>query len=80
MRSFTEIEKIDRIIDSYVTRLFSNRKFHRIIHQELMLNEREVLQDADCKSSFSKQLCLSETLLTPELKKERLKKLIACLL
>ena len=42
----TEIEKIDRIIDSYVTRLFSNRKFHRIIHHELMINEREVLQDA----------------------------------
>jgi AcrR family transcriptional regulator len=45
----TEIEKIDRIIDSYVTRLFSNRKFHRIIHHELMINERGVLQDAIVK-------------------------------
>ena len=45
----TEIEKIDRIIDTYVTRLFSNRKFHRIIHHELMINERGVLQDAIIK-------------------------------
>jgi AcrR family transcriptional regulator len=45
-RELSEIEKLDRIIDSYVTRIFSNRKFHRVIHQELMLNERETLQDA----------------------------------
>jgi len=45
----TEFEKIDRIIDTYVTRLFSNRKFHRIIHHELMINERGVLQDAIIK-------------------------------
>ena len=45
-QKLTEIEKVDRIIDSYVTRLFSNRKFHRIIHHELMINERGVLQDA----------------------------------
>jgi len=41
----SEIEKLDRIIDSYVTRLFSNRKFHRVIHHEMMLNERETLQN-----------------------------------
>src|ERR1051326_990751 len=45
-KELSEIEKIDRIIDSYVSRLFSNRKFHRVIHNELMLNEREVLQNA----------------------------------
>src|SRR5256885_14188488 len=31
-KELSEIEKLDRIIDSYVTRLFSNRKFHRVIH------------------------------------------------
>lgn len=41
----SEIEKLDSIIDSYVTRLFSNRKFHRVIHHEIMLNERESLQN-----------------------------------
>jgi AcrR family transcriptional regulator len=45
-KGLSEIEKLDRIIDNYVAKIFSNRKFHRIIHQELMLNEREGLQDA----------------------------------
>jgi len=54
----SEIEKIDRIIDSYVSRLFSNRKFHRVIHQELMLNEREVLQDAIVNLLFPNSLLL----------------------
>jgi len=54
----SEIEKIDRIIDSYVARLFSNRKFHRIIHQELMLNEREVLQDAIVNLLFPNSLLI----------------------
>ena len=43
--TLTEIEKLDRIIESYVNRIFTNRKFHRIIHQELMMNQRESLQD-----------------------------------
>jgi len=54
----SEIEKIDRIIDSYVLRLFSNRKFHRVIHQELMLNEREALQDAIVNLLFPNSLLL----------------------
>jgi len=43
-KQLTSIEKIDRVIDSYVERLFTNRLFHRVIHQELMLNQRETLQ------------------------------------
>jgi AcrR family transcriptional regulator len=42
--TLTEIEKLDRIIDNYIDKLFANRSFHRIIHQELMLNQRESLQ------------------------------------
>lgn len=45
-KTLTSIEKIDRIIDSYVDRLFSHRKFHRLIHQELIMNQREALQDS----------------------------------
>lgn len=44
--ALSEIEKIYQIIDAYITRLFSSRKFHRIIHHEIMLNERETLQNA----------------------------------
>jgi AcrR family transcriptional regulator len=54
----SEIEKIDRIIDSYVSRLFSNRKFHRVIHQEIMLNEREALQNAIVNLLFPNSLLL----------------------
>lgn len=42
--TITEIGKIDKVIDNYVERLFSNRKFHRVIHQELMLSQRDTLQ------------------------------------
>ncbi|HRI21788.1 MAG TPA: TetR family transcriptional regulator [Panacibacter sp.] len=45
-KSLSDIEKIDHIIDGFVSRLFKNRKFHRIIHQELMLSQRENLQQA----------------------------------
>lgn len=44
--TLSEIEKLDRIIESYVNRMFTNRLFHRIIHQELMMNQRESLQDS----------------------------------
>jgi AcrR family transcriptional regulator len=44
--SITEIEKLDRIVESYVNKMFSNRLFHRVIHQELMLHQRESLQDS----------------------------------
>ena len=44
--SLTEIEKLDRIVESYVNKIFSNRLFHRVIHQELMLHQRETLQDS----------------------------------
>ena len=45
-KSLSPIEKMDRIIDGYVNRLFTYRKFHRVIHQEMMLSQRESLQQA----------------------------------
>jgi len=44
--SYTDIEKVDHIIDNYINKLFTNRKFHRVLHQEMMLNQRETLQQA----------------------------------
>jgi AcrR family transcriptional regulator len=43
-QELSPMEKMDQIIDGYVTRLFSHRKFHRVIHQEMMLTKRESLQ------------------------------------
>ena len=43
---FSSIEKIYAIIDSYVEKLFTHRSFHRLIYQELILNQREELQNS----------------------------------
>ncbi|MEO6313598.1 MAG: TetR family transcriptional regulator [Chitinophagaceae bacterium] len=42
----TDIEKLELIIDTYIHKVFSNRKFHRVLHQEMMLNQREPLAQA----------------------------------
>ena len=44
--ALTSIQKIDKAIEIYVFRLFSNREFHKVLHQELMLNQREELSKA----------------------------------
>src|SRR5438045_3008304 len=38
--TLSEMDKIDRIIESVVDRIVANRKFHKVIHQEIMLNQR----------------------------------------
>ena len=43
--SKTDIEKIDVIIESYVNRLLSNTSFHRVLHQELLTQQRERLSE-----------------------------------
>jgi AcrR family transcriptional regulator len=43
---YSDIEKIERIIDAYISKLFANRKFHRVLHQEMMLSQREILQQS----------------------------------
>jgi AcrR family transcriptional regulator len=40
------IGKVDAIIDTYINRLFFNRTFHRVLHQEMMLSHRESLQQS----------------------------------
>ncbi|MEO5592217.1 MAG: TetR family transcriptional regulator [Chitinophagaceae bacterium] len=44
--SYSDIEKIEHIIDAYINKLFTNRKFHRVLHQEMMLSQRETLAQA----------------------------------
>lgn len=45
-KQLSSIEKIYAIIDSYVEKLFIHRSFHRLIYQELILNQREELQNS----------------------------------
>jgi len=42
----TAIEKIERVIDLYVQKLFTNREFHKVLHHEIMLNQRIELGEA----------------------------------
>ena len=45
-KDLTHIKKIEAIIDSYIEKLFTHRMFHRLIQQELILNQRENLQSS----------------------------------
>jgi AcrR family transcriptional regulator len=42
-KTLTELQKIDTIIEAYVARLLSQPGFHRVIHQELLVNQREAM-------------------------------------
>lgn len=44
--SIPQIEKIDKIIDSYIERMFSNPQFHHLLHRELSLDQRPQMHDA----------------------------------
>jgi AcrR family transcriptional regulator len=44
--TLSEIEKVDKIIDLYVNRIFSNREFHKVLHHEMQLNQRPELAKA----------------------------------
>ena len=60
--TLSDIEKIDAVIDTYVDRLFTNRVFHRVIHQELMLSQRESLQQSIADIIFPNSLLIKEIL------------------
>ncbi len=44
--SLTSFQKVEKVIEIYIKRLFNNREFHKVLHQELMLNQREDLGKA----------------------------------
>jgi AcrR family transcriptional regulator len=61
-KSSSDIEKIDQIIDVYITKLFSNRKFHRCLHQELMLSKRESIQQTIVNVIFPNSVIIKEVI------------------
>lgn len=44
--SVSQIEKVDKIIESYVERMFTNPQFHHLLHRELSLHQRPQMHDA----------------------------------
>ncbi|MEP7278829.1 MAG: TetR/AcrR family transcriptional regulator [Bacteroidota bacterium] len=71
--AYSDIEKIDHIVDSYINKLFSNRKFHRVLHQEMMLNQREGLQDAIVEILYPNTLII-KNVIDAGIKKNQFKK------
>jgi AcrR family transcriptional regulator len=60
--SYTEIEKIEHMIDAYINKLFTNRKFHRVLHQEMMLTQRETLARAIVDILYPNSLIIKNVL------------------
>jgi AcrR family transcriptional regulator len=60
--SYSDIEKMDHITETYIKKLFSNRKFHRVMHQEMMMNQRESLQEAIVDILYPNSLVIKEVI------------------
>lgn len=44
--TMNELQKIDLIIENYVTKVLSAPSFHRVLHQELLINDREAMHES----------------------------------
>ncbi len=69
----TDIEKIDAVIEHFVHRLLTNHKYHRFIHQELLLLQREKLHSTIIKV-FSKNKILIKGIIETGIKKKVFRK------
>lgn len=72
-KDLSQIGKIEAVIDSYIERLFTHRIFHRLIHQELILNQRESLQDSIVNSLYPNAIII-KTIIESGIKNGEFKK------
>ncbi len=63
-KKLSAIERVDRIIDAYVERLFTHRTFHRVIYQELITNQREKLTKMISDAMFPNTLVMKSIIET----------------
>lgn len=68
-----EIEKIDAIVESYVGRILSQPLFHRVLHQELLMGERDVLQQNIVKA-FVRNTHILKSIIEQGIKKKIFRK------
>lgn len=61
-KSITPIQQIESVIDFYIERLFSHRVFHRLIHQELLLSQRESLQNSIVNNLYPNSVIIKNIL------------------
>lgn len=48
-KDLSALEKLEHVLDYYVNKIFTNRKFHVLIHRELTLSQRSELHDSILK-------------------------------
>jgi len=74
--SLNEMDKINIIIDEYANRILSNPHFHRVVHQELLLNTRPEMNDI-IRELFTKNFEIIKKILQEGMKKNLFKKIDA---
>jgi len=72
-KTLSEIEKINVIIEAYIERLLSQPAYHRVIHQELLVKQREALHK-NITSSFTKNMQMVKSIIESGIKKKIFKK------
>jgi AcrR family transcriptional regulator len=69
----SDIEKIDAVIETYVNRILSQHNYHRLIHQELMLQQREFVHSGIIKL-FSINLQIIKSIIEDGMEKKIFKR------
>jgi len=72
-KTLSALEKINKIIESYVEKLFTHRQFHRVIQQELITNQRETLTQTIVQAMFPNALTI-KTILEKGMKNNEFRK------
>src|ERR1700712_1546111 len=66
--SLNEMQKINVIIDEYATRILSNPNFHKVMHQELLLNTRPEMNEI-IRQLFTKNLLVIKKIIEEGIRK-----------
>ena len=69
----SDIEKVDAIIEHYVERFLTNHKYHRVIHQELLLLQREKIHSTIIQT-FSKNTAFIKAIIENGMKNKSFRK------
>ena len=74
--SISDVQKMDQVIEHFVNRILSNYHYHRLIHQELMLQQREGTHTRIVEH-FTKNADVIKTIIDQGIKKKSFKKVDA---
>lgn len=72
-KTTTDIDKINLIIEGYVERILSQPNFHRIVHQELLVNQRQNMHE-HIVGSFVNNSKIVKSIIESGIKKKVFKK------